>query len=271
MSESFKKTQPPLAMGNAFDADVSSMSQDNRYQIKTFLINIEGHTDRLENASNHLSRANIPFKQIKAVTPESMRHINIAIKNDVYFASMAQPANLLSHLKTLHNFITNTEHNNEIALVLEDDAVPSPSLTFKELINMLDTAPNNFEILQLGTSHLQSAERLIQHKVKSGLEWHNWHYPLWGSHAYLITKEAAEKVVRTLFHNTELDLKSVYCPDLCVTDHLLYLICKTYTSTYPWFGQLGLESSIRYATTEEEKEMMKKRNQFLHECWGNPA
>ena len=182
-----------------------------------------------------------------------------------------QPANLLSRLKTLHNFITNTEHNNEIALILEDDAVPSPSLTFKGLINMLDTAPNSFEILQLGTSHLQSAERLIQHKVKSGLEWHNWHYPLWGSHAYLITKEAAEKVVRTLFHNTELDLKSVYCPDLCVTDHLLYLICQTYTSTYPWFGQLGWKSSIRFATTEKEKEMMKKRNQFLHECWGNPA
>ena len=94
MSESFKKTQLPLAMGNAFDADVSSMSQDNRYQIKTFLVNIEEHTDRLENANNHLSGANIPFKQIKAVTPESMRHINIAIKNDVYFASMAPASKL---------------------------------------------------------------------------------------------------------------------------------------------------------------------------------
>ena len=258
-------------MGNTFDAGVSSMSQDKRYQIKTFLINIEGHADRLKNANNHMRRANIPFKRIKAVTPESMRHINIAIKNDVYFASMAQPANLISHLKTLHNFIKRTEHSNEIALILEDDAVPAPSLTFKRLINILDTAPNNFEILQLGASHLQSAEQLIQHKQKSDLAWHSWHHPFWGSHAYLITKEAAEKVVRTLFHNTELDLKSVYCPDLCVTDHLLYLICKTYTSTYPWFGQLGLESSIRYATTKEEIEMMKKRNQFLRECWSNPA
>ena len=258
-------------MGNAFDEDESTMSQDNRCQIKAFLINIEGHTDRLKNASNHLSQANIPFKRIKAVTPESMRHINIAIKNDVYFASMAQPANLLSHLKTLYNFITNTEHNNAIALVLEDDAVPSPSLTFKRLINILNTAPNNFEILQLGTSHLQSAERLIQYKVKSGLAWHNWHYPFWGSHAYLITKGAAEKIVRTLFPNTELDLKSVYCPDLCITDYLLFSICMTYTSTYPWFGQTGLESSVRHATTSKEKEMMQKRNQFLRECWRNPA
>jgi GR25 family glycosyltransferase involved in LPS biosynthesis len=258
-------------MGNAFDKDKSTMSQDNRCQIKTFLINIEGHTDRLKNTSNHLDRANIPFKRIKAVTPESMRHINIAIKNDIYFESMAQPANLISHLKTLHNFITNTEHENEIALILEDDAVPSPSLSSKRLFNILNTAPNNFEILQLGTSHLQSSKRLIQHKLKSDLSWHNWHYPFWGSHAYLITKEAAEKVVRTLFHSTELDLKSVFCPDLCVTDYLLFLICKTYTSTYPWFGQLGLESSIRHATTKEEKEMMRKRNQFLRECWRNPA
>ena len=56
MSESFKKTQLLLAMGNTFDAGVSSMNQDKRYQIKTFLINIEGHTDRLKNANNHMRR-----------------------------------------------------------------------------------------------------------------------------------------------------------------------------------------------------------------------
>jgi GR25 family glycosyltransferase involved in LPS biosynthesis len=257
-------------MANAFDEDESNMTQVSRVSIKAFLINVEDRTDRYKQSSSQLNQAKIPFTTIKAVTPESMRHIDIAIKNDVYIASMGQPANLISHLKTLHKFITNTEHDNKIALILEDDATPSPSLTFEKVLSTLKTAPNNFKILQLGTSHLQSAERLFNHRCKSGLAWHEWHYPFWGTHAYLITKEAAEKVVRTLFHSTELDLRSLYCPDLCISDFLLYLIRKTYTSTYPGFGQIGLESSIRYATTSEEKEMMQKRNQFLRGCWSNP-
>lgn len=256
-------------MSNLAEGTTSNQPLAMCQLIRPFLINIDKDKNRLKSITEMLNRAGIDFKRISATTPASMKHIRINIEVDTYYSSACVPANLISHLKALSAFISYSKKNNEFALILEDDATPSPTLTSENLQKILDSAPANFDILQLGTSNLRASEYLINHKNKSGLLWHNWHYPLWGTHAYLITNRAAARIVEKLFLNMELNLKPFFCPDLCVADFLLYFQNNTYTSTYPWFGQLRMDSTVRSETINDEIEMMQKRNEFLRSCWSN--
>ena len=274
INNSLFKSNQKISTSNLFaDSDHALLPDNPLYDyntIKTYLINVDRDIDRLSHMNVQLNHAGIKFKRIKAVTPDSMKHVNINITSDIFFSSAYVPANLLSHLKALLHFASFCQSCNDVALVLEDDATLSPTLTSNTLFKILKSAPDDFDILQLGTSHLASAECLFEYRKNFNLVWHNWHYPFWGTHAYLITSSAAVKVVKKLFFNLEIDLRKSFCPDLCVADFLLYSICNTYTSTYPWFGQCSLDSTVRPDSINDEFEMIKRRNNFLHASWETP-
>lgn len=213
-----------------------------------------------------LSLKSIPYKRVKAVTPKEMKKIEIKSSCDVYYKSMLPPACLASHLKALMTFLSEYECD-EYALVLEDDVALAPSLTAEKLRLLAANAPKDFEILQLGTSHVIGSYSLLTHRKKSSLEWHNWHYALWGAYAYLITAQGASRILEKLFSSCVLDLSGFYCPELCVADYLLFEICKTYTSTYPWFGHMGHGSSVRPESVDQEQQIISERNKFLRGCW----
>ena len=234
--------------------------------IRTYVINVAGEDKRLSEISQALSRKSIEFRRIEAVTPAAMKHIDIKSNCDIVYHSMLEPACLTSHLKALMTFVSESE-SGDIALILEDDATPAPSLTPERLRSLILYAPKDFEVLQLGTSHTKGSSLLLSHRIKHSLEWHNWHYALWGSYAYMVNKKGALRVLERLFSSCMLDLSGFYCPELCVADYLLFDICKTYTSTYPWFGHLGVDSSVRPESVAHEQQTIAERNQFLRACW----
>jgi len=237
--------------------------------IRTYVINVAGEDKRLSEIAQALSHKSIGFRRIDAITPASMKHINITSDCDILYPSMLPPACLISHLKALMTFLSEYA-DGDFCLILEDDVTPAPSLTSERLRNLISTAPNNFEILQLGTSHTKGSKLLLDHRRSSSLYWHNWHYAFWGAYAYLVTAEGAGKIVENLFSSCILDLSGFYCPELCVADYLLFDICKTYTSTYPWFGHLGVDSSVRPESVAHEQQTIAERNQFLRSCWQLP-
>ena len=234
--------------------------------IHTYVINVEGHNKRLADVRQSLSLKGIEVKRIKAVTPEDMRRIGFKSDCDIYYPSMLPPACLVSHLKTLMTFLSEHESGDH-ALILEDDVALAPALTAERLRSLPLNAPKDFEILQLGTSHAKGSYSLLEHRKKSSLQWHNWHYALWGAFAYLVTEQGAERIIERLFSSCILDLSGFYCPELCVADYLLYEICKTYTSTYPWFGHTGHDSTVRSISEPRERQLMTKRDEFLRTCW----
>jgi GR25 family glycosyltransferase involved in LPS biosynthesis len=235
--------------------------------IKTYVINVDSATDRLERISCTLNEKLIPFKKIRAVTPEDFKRIKIACDCDILYPSMLVPACLVSHIKTLMVFIAEGKAD-DVALILEDDAVPAPALTEERLEKLLSTAPIDFEILQLGTVHTNYLRSMIELRRRCSIHWHDWHCPLWGAHAYLISLNGAEKLVKNLFPSGRLDLTGIYCPELCVTDFLFYRILKSYASTYPWFAQFTLESSVRPESDQPDRQMNLERNDYIRTLWG---
>lgn len=235
--------------------------------IRTYVINVDGETDRFGKISSALNEKLISFKRVKAVTPEDFNRIKIACDCDILYPSMLVPACLVSHIKALMVFIAEGKAD-DVALILEDDAVPAPALTEERLEKLLSNAPSDFEILQLGTSHPLCLRSMIELRRKHSIAWHNWHYPMWGSYAYLVGFKGAERLVERLFPSSCLNLTGIYCPELCVTDFLFYSILRSYTSTYPWFYQFTLSSSVRPESDALERQMNLERNQFIRSFWG---
>lgn len=158
-----------------------------------------------------------------------------------------QCATTVSHLYAMICFLRDETNTSDSALICEDDL----SLEYKQfwtkpvLQYASENTPNDWEILQLAAiardEHMGDLN--VLHAVPRN-------YPVWYSTcAYLIKREAAHKILKTLGVSIESPRPLVkiapppsHYPHAMFADHLLYRICRTYT--LPLFTYTAIDSSI---------------------------
>ena len=116
---------------------------------------------------------------------------NYCIGNN--FGGIAGKCNAITHLEVYNDII---KHNYKLCLILEDDAILCDNfdIKFKEYISNI---PDDFEI-----GFLVDGCNLHEKNIKDSVIWYRSIYSRTCC-AYLITKQACEKIVKTILPFTE--------------------------------------------------------------------
>lgn len=135
-----------------------------------------------------------------------------------YKVTKNEYACLLSHLETIRTF---AESDYSTALILEDDVVFHKKDTIQHVI---DNAPKDWEIIRLSSNRFLNGPikkyRTFTIKCNSTDCLADW-----GAQAYLITKNAAKKIIHELYHKKYVLKNDTFH----VADYLLFDTLKTYT------------------------------------------
>ena len=205
---------------------------NNNYQLinnidKIYWINLEESVNRKTNMINILKNFNIENIKINAVNGDLEKDINkkyfYSTDDNYPNYSNKEYAILLSHLNTIETYINIpiSELRYGYAIIMEDDI----SLDFinywnKDLKNIIEDAPNDWDIIMLGYFSLKNNN--IMYK-----KWDNE----WSAISYLINHKSSQKI-----NNLKIDQKwkcSSY--DVMVSDNYIFSKLNTYVYKYPYF------------------------------------
>ena len=159
---------------------------------KTYIISLLNRTDRRSKIVSTMDWLDYTF--IDAV-PGSDINVSKLIKAGVLNQSFYDPeGNLnkniigcsLSHIKAWTKF---KESGESIGLILEDDAVYTPSYNLEELQSDIDKL--DWDVIYLG-KHDKYISGLSETKLVSRLLYGHGH---WGAHAYLINQTSVDKLI----------------------------------------------------------------------------
>lgn len=195
------------------------MSCNTYMSYNTYVINMADSTKRWDQISKHLDDIGINYSRFDAIDGN-----NIENKYDEYltFAKPITPNSVigcgLSHfLATKQHF----ENNDNIAMILEDDAIPM--FNDKNVIhNVIETAPKDWEIILLyaqGITNYRDNTWEITTKFASG-----------SAAAYLINKKGYQKRYNNgnykLFTHTDCE-RSLYDVNVYKTPKPIFMPCDT--------------------------------------------
>ena len=201
--------------------------------IDAFCINLDRDYPLYEGLSGDCARVGIALQRLSATIASEDDTKSIRSPSPLVYRSMAELGCLISHLRAIQQFLNGPA---EFALILEDDAWLSPFFNMAFLQQAVQSAPANWEVLQLGSSPQRVSQCLLDYRSKYGLLWHRWVHGNWGCHAYLITRQGAKTIASQLFRNNQFSPDQNYAPELQVADFLIYDLTRSFTSTYPFVG-----------------------------------
>jgi GR25 family glycosyltransferase involved in LPS biosynthesis len=191
-----------------------AMSADlAKFTFASFIINLDSRADRLLSAQNEFKKLAMPFARIAAVTPDTL-------STKVVFVKPAVAACWASHLKVYEKIVS---ENIDIALICEDDIV-FKSVDIDSLVGAMQE--DQIDVLQIGFLYgtlgrkIDLFGRNLLHiflllikkfsflplgkkaknspQVKEVSLTHPWLVPgdfRFGTHCYLISRGAAEKIL----------------------------------------------------------------------------
>ena len=131
---------------------------------------------------------------------------------------------LLSHLETIRAFANSVY---SIALILEDDVVLHKKTD--TIQDVLKNAPKDWEIIRLSSNRF--IKRPITKKYRTFAIKCDSIDADWGAQAYLITKNAAKKIIHELYNKKY----TLHNDTFHVSDYLLFNKLKTYTYKQNFF------------------------------------
>lgn len=171
----------------------------------------------------------------KQFTDKKLEHTRISgiIVNSVpqgIKITKAEYGCLQSHLKAIHQ-IKNGEQS--YGIVMEDDVCLSLPINFD---NIIKSAPDDWEILQLFMSYTPHIKQNIDILKKTNVLWQKWITPSYGAAVYIINKKGCDKIINKIKNISECKYK----PHI---DIFIYKETNTYTSLYPLFY-----SDIKYGS-----------------------
>jgi len=178
----------------------------NNFEI--YVINLEKDTERLETIIKNLYPNKI--NRINAIYGKDQDYSN---NKDIFFLSRylvpKNPlASTLSHRLAIKTFLASS---NNYGLILEDDAIPINKEYIKEINNVLDTAPDDWDIIKLDYSPDYSNSDFNKK-------------PTILLSAYLINKRGASKILNKLVYyysdveiNFFSDINIYNCPNKIFT------------------------------------------------------
>ncbi len=226
--------------------------------MKVVVINLEKDVSKRERAKNILQTNNLDYSIFKAIYGNDLPENNLLafkknasafFKNKGKFLNGAEIGLYLSHVELLQWFV-NSDLN--VICVLEDDFDLVPN--FKESLEEIEEKIVffDFEILMIGhflyrkdkgiSGFFQNVKKGKFVSVKIPLE------PNYGTHAYIITKEGAKKIINK------------FSQPLCPIDHVLgvselYNIKRKITSIPIVYQSDLFESGIQTNNFKNQKKV----------------
>jgi GR25 family glycosyltransferase involved in LPS biosynthesis len=165
--------------------------------------------------------------------------------------SYAEGGCLLSHLKALEQISLS---NAEYAIVSEDDAHLDPRM-YSNLMRIIDTAPKNWDVLQLHTNNEDQSE----HCRHLDIDWIHWFPHHWGTLCYVVRVTAAQRIISSVHVNA---MKQTILPyrNILVADEFIYFKVNTYTYTKRFIGR---ESHFK-STIQPENTVHLRRSRAIN-------
>jgi GR25 family glycosyltransferase involved in LPS biosynthesis len=147
--------------------------------------------------------------------------------------SKGEYACTLSHIETIRKF---SESPYEIALIFEDDVTMEYEKYWKKSIEqVIRDAPEDWEILQLcyiSNNHIFNDEYTLNENNVRFYDEGDDSQDAYSCAAYIINKDAANKIMDKIYTNEHYDLTHKYHH---VADFLIYDLLRTYIYKYPYF------------------------------------
>jgi GR25 family glycosyltransferase involved in LPS biosynthesis len=186
--------------------------------VPVFFINLESSVDRRRFMEHELSRRNMNFKRVQAVTVAEAALVQMDVQ--LVIPPIPQEiACISSHLLAMWEAVTDSTLNpfSKYAIIMEDDVAFQFDINFAELIA---SAPKDFSILQLTTSNsyevgkmwgeyvvaVETAPELLSLSL-----WRSHHITagLWSTQAYIINKAAVQAFVERSVKIEAADRKTI--------------------------------------------------------------
>lgn len=208
-----------------------------QYSLRASFVNLADAVDRRKHMQRHLFERMVPATCFKAYTPALVPTLG---QRSHWLCSDTELAAFYSHLMAIRDCTGDASH----IFIMEDDVELVPQFSTERI---LMSAPADHDILQLGTNCPGELERLIRLANITAKKWVRWEPGFWGAFAYIITAEAADKLLkRYLSDGLEIIVKDAGRPDTSVADVLIYSDFTSYTSTFPYVtNSAGFDSYIR--------------------------
>ena len=204
-------------------------------------INLEKSHDRNEYMIHQFKKHNLKnYQRINAVELKNLNTSHsIQILNKLEILLRKEHALIYSHITALKFFLEQIQ--SEHCLILEDDA----SFEFYQqwnnsLTNIIREWPKRYNIIRVGT--YISGNYIANQTYRKGkyFRWRN----NWGAYAYIINKQGAEEILKSVYQNSILTLN----PDkyYLVADSLLFRLTSTCNYHVPLFTtNIALDSQLR--------------------------
>ena len=201
-----------------------------------YWINLPRSVSRRQHMESQLQ--GVKHTRIEAYSPDTLPVQNFT-KSALETLSPPEVACTCSHLKA---FRTGSSENSDSFVVLEDDVLIPSGFWTKTLPLVLQSAPENWDILQLSCSNAPVVAALFNGAyIPFGVTFVRWKPPHWGTMIYIVKTEYAKKMLGPWKPN------ALFRP---VADILLYHECNSYTSTIPWVYCLDQDSEIHPGHTD---------------------
>ena len=155
-----------------------------------YLINLEKNAERLSVFSSYYKESDlnkIPYIKIKAIYGRDIDYASFISPNAELNMTPGMVGCFLSHL---HIYNEIKKSIKDYALIFEDDARMIRDIQISTINNIKNTIPNDWDIILLG----YDVSHPLNHEI---VQYDNYIkvYGFYGTHAYLITKRGAEKML----------------------------------------------------------------------------
>lgn len=188
--------------------------------LKSFLINLDRSTHRLERMAARFQAINLDFTLIHAIDghllPQNEVELFVNTRNTRRW-NYGEIGCFLSHLKTWQGFLDSGE---EFAAVFEDDVFLSEELT--GLLTSSDWIPDDADIVRLETTFWKAEISMDKIMVTERFDLHRLLSLHHGSGAYIISKRAARflldnpALLRSTIDSTLFDFREKSCRALII-------------------------------------------------------
>lgn len=166
--------------------------------IPVYYINMDKDTNRKIFMEEQFKKIKCKYTRIKGFNGKNIINKKednldgISFRNDYDDISLPEIGCTLSHLFAIK---TAFENNDTIAIICEDDLLFNTCSLIKPLLQIVDEAPNDWEILQLNSSI--DSEFYKKYKNHSTIHYHkhNSTNKTWSSACYIINKKGMEKIL----------------------------------------------------------------------------
>lgn len=206
--------------------------------IPIYWINLERSAKRKTYMFNSLSSNKYNYR-ISAIDGINLDSTNIILP-EKYNETNYEIACTCSHLKTIYTAFISQE---DIVLVSEDD-IDFSVVPFwnSDLLSLIESAPRDWEILQLNTSSNEINKLYDDYKSKKIL-WSNWNN-FSSTVIYAINRQGMEKVVKNCIKFSDNIIFDLSNQEQIVADLFIYNQAKTYTINKPIFNYFVDDSEI---------------------------